>query len=239
MLCLVGIAVGLYRRREPNELTFWLWMFGGILVSVPFLYFDDGRRVLATSYIVLFLFFAVGFSTPRRFGAQAKVYLRDRTATFAAASAMLLLVSIPAISHFVYLTNEPSLGSSDARPGDYLISGRHVSGFLVVPDDAPLQSAVPTLHFSDFAAIVSASHVEASQGLIHPESPSLPFGFVYAPRLGNALPSQYEYIVPATLVERHDVAVWRLSVQDWPNPSNLLRPYWFRVTDAEALKIRR
>ena len=234
-LCLIGVAAGLHRRREPNELAFWCWMIGAILVSAPFVYFDDGQRTLGTSYVVFFLFLAVGFSMPRRFRAHASVCFRPRRAAFAAAGALLLLVFIPAISHFIYSDERAIVDPSTVRAEDYLISGRHVSGFLVVPDDAPLQNAVPTLHLSDFAAILLASHVESRQALIHPELPSLPFGFVYAPRIGQALRSRTRYHFPATLLERHDVAVWRLSVQD-QHPSHLRVPYWFRVTDAEALK---
>jgi hypothetical protein len=47
-----------------------------------------------------------------------------------------------------------------------------------------------------------------SQELIHPVTPPLPFGFVFAPRLEKGASSYTEFIVPAEVLERHAVPRW-------------------------------
>jgi hypothetical protein len=234
-LAVAGVAVVLYRRREPNELTFWLWMLGAILLSAPFVYFDDGRRVLSTSYVCIYLFFAMAFSTPRRVTTRAVLTLRPRTLSLAAGLTAAALVLVPAVSHVIYKRIVPRVDRPVGGSNDMWIWGRYQSGFLVVADGAPLETTVPSLHFSEFRAIVNASLIETYQGLLTPASPPLPFGFIAAPRLDDAN-SEYKFIVPPVVLERRDVGVWRLTVEEWRRTTMEYGPYWYRVTDATAVR---
>ena len=104
-----------------------------------------------------------------------------------------------------------------------------MSGFLVVADGAPLRPDVPSLHYRDFQAIITESGIERYQNLLHPTAPEVPFGFVYAPRLDRG--SGF-FVVPANVLERHDVVEWRFEVDHF-------RPgYWTYVQKAEPLTFR-
>jgi hypothetical protein len=59
------------------------------------------------------------------------------------------------------------------------------------------------------------SGFEAYQDLIHPVSPSLPFGFVFAPRMERGVDSTALYIVPPEVLERRDVQAWRFDLKRW------------------------
>ena len=75
-------------------------------------------------------------------------------------------------------------GTIAAKPDEAVVfGGRRLAGFLVLPDEMPLRKEIPSFHLSEFEAIVKQSNVETYQGLIHPEMPPLPFGFVFSPRL--------------------------------------------------------
>ena len=87
-----------------------------------------------------------------------------------------------------------------------------MSGFLVVADNQPLRSDIPTLHLADFDAIVTQSNAETYQDLIHPVIPPLPFGFVFAPRMEKGVQSVIHFIVPAEVLERADVKSWRFHL---------------------------
>jgi len=100
-------------------------------------------------------------------------------------------------------------------------------------DEAPLRADVPTLHVSDFEAVVAQSGVEFYQGLTHPVSPPLPFGFVYALPVGTGTTEPNTFIVPAEVVERRDVQAWRFHVAPWAHKADAPGRYWSLVTKAE------
>ena len=64
-----------------------------------------------------------------------------------------------------------------------VLGGRRLAGFLVLPDEMLLRKETPSLHLSEFEAIIKQSNIETYQGLLDPELPPLPFGFIFAPRL--------------------------------------------------------
>jgi hypothetical protein len=120
------------------------------------------------------------------------------------------------------------------KQGEVLVfGGRRISGFLVVEDGSPLRNDVPTLHLADFDSIIKQSGVEFYQGIIHPVTPPLPFGFVFAPRLERDYASETLYIVPAEVVERRDVPAWHFQLKRWGYKPSGYGEYWFYVTKAE------
>jgi hypothetical protein len=116
----------------------------------------------------------------------------------------------------------------------FVFGGPRMAGFLVVADDEPLRSDVPSLHLADFDAIVSRSNMEIYQELIHPVLPPLPFGFIYAPRLEKGVQSLTQFIVPAEVLERPSVPTWRFHLLRWGyKPTAGYGELWFYVTKAE------
>jgi hypothetical protein len=106
---------------------------------------------------------------------------------------------------------------------------------LVVDDNQPLSGVVPTFHFSRFAEFIKLSNVEFYQGLLHPQTPEVPFGFIWAPRLESGAQSDFQYIVPAEVMQRRDVSVWKFQVREW-NRKEPYSSYWFFVDKAEAIR---
>ncbi len=233
----IGLLFFVLRRPARREFTFWLLLWTSVLSSAAFVIFDDGRRVLAVSFPLLWLFVARGFGTPERHRAIAdrvtKLQVRSAAAAFAAAA--MLFLSVPWLAHRLSpvheLRNATAPLSSDERA---LIGGQRMSGFLVVSDDAVLRNDLPMIHISVFADIVQASGVENYQALLYPRMPMMPFGFVFAPSLDSKTSSDYQYIVPPEVVERRDVKAWRVQIEDRqlaPGPGR----YWFSVVRAEPL----
>jgi hypothetical protein len=75
--------------------------------------------------------------------------------------------------------------------------------------------------------------VELDQGLLHPVTPPLPFGFVFAPRVEKGALSFNQFIVPADVMERRDVPVWHFKLGPWRHKPDAQGNYWFYVTKAE------
>jgi hypothetical protein len=148
-----------------------------------------------------------------------------------------LFVCIPWVAHR-FSPIEAMVGDNLLQRQDevFVFGGRRMSGFLVVDDNIPLRNDVPSLHLADFDAIIQQSSVESYQELIHPVVPPLPFGFVFAPRLEKGSISMFQYIVPAEVVERRDIAAWHFKLMRWGYKPDGYCECWFFVTKAEPLR---
>lgn len=234
-ISLMGLVYILARRAKSLELTFWALLWLSIVASSSMIYFDDGPRALASSHPLMALFFAVGMSSPEP--AAGETLSRSRLSPYGSIGlivAALLVVGVPWIAHrfrpTVAIEGDRLISKRDEA---FVFGGRRMPGFLVVEDGLPLRSDVPTLHLADFQALVAQSGVELDQGLLHPVTPPLPFGFVFAPRVEKGSPSSNQFIVPADVMERRDVPAWHFKLEPWQHKPNAHGNYWFYVTKAE------
>jgi hypothetical protein len=158
----------------------------------------------------------------------------NQTGIIAFALALLLLVGVPELNYLINFGSQSEMRISKQGNEVVVYGGRRLNGFLIVADGAPLREDVPTLHFSEFAAIIDESELETDyQGLIHPQRPNLPFAFVFAPRVKRNYSSAYLYIVPPEVLDRREVAFWRFKTQDWQLTHD---PFWFYVSEARPIK---
>jgi hypothetical protein len=210
-------------------------MFGSLTASAALIYLDDGNRTLAASQPLVALFLATGFTNP---AINSNVKQRDDGPLLRGFAgfvlAAVLLATIPWLSHKVSSANaarETPSGSGDV----FVFGGQKLFGFLVVADSDPLRTDVPTIHLSDFGKIVAEGGIEQYQELLHPVTPPLPFGFVFAPRLEHGLVNHLIYIVPPKVLERQDILAWRFKTAPWrdkPDANSQVNYYWIYVTDA-------
>ena len=233
-ISLIGL---LYAARRMNavELTFWALVWASILASSCFIYFDDGARALAASHPMMALFFAIGMSSPALAAATSpRRPLPYRYGWAGVVAAAALFMCVPWMAHrfssiHTLVDAAPSYKEGEA----FVFGGRRMTGFLVVEDGMPLRSDAPSIHLAQFETIIRESNVEFYQDLIHPVLPPLPFGFVFAPRVEKDASSLYQYIVPAEVVERRDVAAWHFDLKRWGYRPGGYGEYWFYVPKAE------
>jgi hypothetical protein len=188
------------------------------------------------------LFFAIGFGNllpneieifPRR--PQLRLW---RYGVYCLLLTAVSFACLPWIAHQLYPAEaQVQKLLAEQKGGVLVFGGRRMTGFLVIEDGSPLRSDVPTLHLSEFKAIIEQSQVETYQGLVNPVTPPLPFGFVFTPRLERGIPSSVEYIVPAKVIERSDVEAWRFQLGPWDRKPGGQNHYWFYVTNAEPLQL--
>jgi hypothetical protein len=230
-----GILYLALRVARPVELSFWLLLWLSIVASAAVIYFDDGARALAASQPLISLFFAISLSGP--LATATKSVLSEtapRYGWLCLVAAAALFMGVPGI------VQRWSLASSMASDGELkpdeamVFGGRRMSGFVIVEDGSPLRNDVPTLHLKDFDAIIRRSGVEYYQDLLHPVTPPLPFGFVFAPRIEKGVRSLNQFIVPAEVIRSRNVPEWRFQLQRWGTKGT--GEYWYRVTHAEPLR---
>jgi hypothetical protein len=231
LIGLIGLA-----RRETNavEISFWCLVAVSILLSSAIIYLDDGARTLAASQPLIALFIAMGMGRPElrdgKVGANRRLVACGTSGLVVAA---LLAIAVPGIAHRLSSTQADQKHLVSGSDEIIAAGGAKMSGFLVLANEAPLATDMPTLHVSDFEALIAQSGVEAYQGLIHPVAPALPFGFVFAPPIGTGTTSPNIFIVPAEVMERRDVQAWRFRLAPWSHKMDAQGQYWFLVTRAE------
>jgi hypothetical protein len=238
VLILTGLWFVAAREANAIELSFWALLGASLTASAAIVAFDDGMRVLAASYPLIALLLAAGFATPSPKQPATpdgpRLTLHGSLGLLLAA---ILMAMIPWIAHRISPAAATTTAASPSRTGDALVyGGRRISGFLVVADGERLRSDTPTIHVSDFSAIVALSRVEvAYQGLLHPVAPPLPFGFVTAPRMERGVATNQYYIVPAEVMEKRDVPAWRFETAPWNHKEDMKGNYWVNVTSATPL----
>jgi hypothetical protein len=231
------VVIGLFflaiRGVRAVEIAFWTLVWTSIIASSAVVYFDDGLRVLAVSQPLMALFFATGMGNPAFASGQAVqsgALLRYGVAGLIATA--VLFASAPWVAHRLWSTKsavDPMHNVNEAL----VAGGRRMSGFLIVADGTPRRSDIPSLHFSDFEAIVAQSDIENYQGLLHPVAPDLPFGFVFAARLERGVASALLFIVPAYVTEHRDVSTWCFQLEPWQHKADAQGVYWSNVRKAE------
>jgi hypothetical protein len=240
-ISLAGLLCIAARRAKPVELTFWALLWASIVASSSIVFFDDGSRILSASYPLIALFFAMGLSSPvlapKKTPSPKETPSLSRLSRYGSLGLIVtaaLFVCVPWIAY--RLSPISAMGGKSLVPKRdeaFAFGGRRMSGFLVVEDGLPLRSDVPTLHLAEFEAVIEQSDVETYQGLLHPVTPPLPFGFVFAPRLELGSPSFNQFIVPADVIERRDIPAWHFQLEPWHHKPNDQGTYWLYVTKAE------
>jgi len=235
LLCLIGLFHFTRSRMSRREIAFWALLLASITASSAIIYYDDGPRTLAASHPLIALFLAIGLGNPELPASKAQT---DRKLVVYGTSGLIvaavLLISGPSIAYRLSSTHDDQ--NRELRAGQdevFVFGGRNMSGFLVVADDAPLRADVATLHFKDFEALVTQSGVEVYQGLVHPVSPPVPFGFLFAAPVKEGAIGPNIFIVPANVMENRSERTWHFRLQPWLHKADAQGRYWFFVTGAE------
>jgi hypothetical protein len=243
-LCALATGVVLVGRSNREERLFWLLFAAGTIASAAFVYFDDGGRVLVASYPLLTVALTMGLVGPRRSPPTASVEehalskawpIENGCSLAIAAIAFMGSVILPAVASRLALST-PGVNIAQRQGEHVVFGGRRLSGFLVTGDDIQPSFTMPTVTFSAFQAIVKQSNVENYERLLTPDAPPIPFGLVAGERIERGTRSGFLYIVPAEVVHRPDVPLWRFTLSD-----RQVRPgeprIFYRVMRAEPARL--
>ena len=230
----LGLLRVLVRARERYELSFWIMMALGLLTSAPWVIFDDGWRVLSSSFVFIALLAASGFSTPiATVSSPTHAHMvRVSRGGLAAISVILCLwFAIPALAYKIDVLHAQKLAQHPAKQTEtIMLGGRHPAALLVIPDGATLPNNVPAVHYSNFVTMVEASNIQHYQKLLTPSLTGRQFGFVMSPGPGRP---GIIFITPPEVVTDREVKAWRLQLSD----DGILRgPYFFLVKAATPVE---
>jgi hypothetical protein len=233
-LCVIcGIFWAMRYRRELHELSFWLLFLAGFLVSVPFVIFDDGWRVLCTSFVILSALLASGFTSPLYKSKDESLHhnleLRKYHYGLLGLVAFLCL-TVPMLTYKYDQLGALNFPQSELRADEEIFLGtQYMSGFLVLPDGEVLPKKVPAMHESEFIKIIRNSGIEQYEALVTPNSVyKPPFAIVSAVPVNNR--TRGLLILPPDIFSSLDERLWRFRLENEPG-----RNFWKKVVEATPL----
>jgi hypothetical protein len=235
VIAVYGLGITLWRRREQGELSFWLFMWLGLLTSAPLIIFADGWRVLSNVLPFVAVFLACGFATAAH--VRASVAPAESKASNLALAGVLITTSlwivVPGLAHWLDPLGARPFKTLPSKPGEPLVLGsQYMAGFIVVPDNQPVPSDVPSIRRSQFTKALEYSAHDAYRKLTFPP-PSSAFAFVAAPNANGTLGIRYVFVAPVEVLTRRDVPAWQLTLQEEVEEADNVR--WARVTAATPI----
>lgn len=220
---LVWLLGGLLLLRHKTLFSrlsgaFWISVWGGILLSIPFIYFDESWRVNIFVYPFIACFFSLALgqrvneigASGRHIGAAA-----PWVAVTLSWGLLLLMTSVAVFPHLHTATEiqkiQKYVASLPKRPPNMCLVEANGMGFLVVPDGETLDTTVPSMTWSTFR--------DRYQKFVHSaESPLFTSGFPAPPfAVLNQIPvigsdNWGFFIAPPKVLTQKNVLLWDLEI---------------------------
>jgi hypothetical protein len=217
-----------WNHRERNELSFWVLILASIVASAPIVIFDDGWRIICTSFVLLALLLSSGFATPiTEFGSVENPKPAPGWAIGGLVATAVLCFVAPAIAYKTDLLDSRRYRSVEiGQNEDVFLGGRFQTGFVVLADDAIPLKNVPSISYTSFRTIIKASGIEQYEPLTETPSAVKPPFAIFA--TVSAIKRQSGLLIaPVEVMTRTDVPAWKIRSVDGP--------MWMRVVEATPL----
>jgi hypothetical protein len=236
-LAATGLAGLAWKQRDKNEFVFWSLVCLGSVASGAVVWDDDGRRVMSSCFPLFATLVASGFWEGKRLLIRREPANRRLVLIgwFILAAGVLGVVCGPIT--FAKIRAGGNSERPHAEPNVFSVYGGDQStGILVVADEDALPTEVPAIHYSDFERLVDRSGIEKFyHGLVHPKSPTVPFGFIEAPLLEKDRSGAVLFLVPAKVMLQKQVRGWRFGTKSWQSRPGE-QEYWYLVTTADPIE---
>jgi|GEM_PF-3239689 len=218
----VSIAGWFYvisKKREDSEFSFYIFLISSIIISAPFVIYDDGWRVLMVAYPVLWMALSSGLASPSYLSEKQDNKRLASKLHFPKLAAWIFFILciggllVPALAYHFFRQENPSkrVLSLDENGAVLLRSGKNFAGMLVLLDGEPLLPYIPSIHYSDFITIIrDFTWFELCNPLITPIPPDAPFALIMAQASSEYL------IAPVDILRRKDVPLWLIKTTPWP-----------------------
>lgn len=223
IVCLFGGLLVLRRKTLFSKVSsaFWFSVWAAILLSIPFIYYDDSWRV----NIFVYPFIACFFSLALAHSHQTEVACGERSEAavpwFAVSLSGVLLLIMTSMALFPRLLIPPQIEKiltyRDALPlsasNKVLVPSGGMS-FLVVPDGEAPKTDVPSMTWSTFKDRYqkfarSATYrplSSADLALLTEAFPKPPFGVLSQVTLSDKPP--FYFITPENVITQKNVLLW-------------------------------
>lgn len=222
VVSVVGWFCIISKKRERGELAFYIFLIVSIIVSAPFVIYDDGWRVLMSAYPVFWMAISSGLVSPSYFFKNQDKNVSVDKFHFSRLPAVIFFILcfgsllLPTFSyHFTKNDKFPKVAAGLEGDGTILLrSGKNFAGMLVLLDGESLLPSIPSIHYSDFVTIIrDFTWFESYMPLITPTPPAPPFALI---TVQNSSEDMTYLIAPVDMLRRKDVPFWLIKTVPWP-----------------------
>lgn len=223
---------------SKSSAAFWFSVWVGILLSIPFIYYDSSWRVNIFVYPLIACFFSLALGQ-RMTATAASVRRIDALAPWSAVTlSCSLLLLMTSVAFFPGLHTSAEIqriqkyaASLPKRSPDMFLVDAKGMGFLVVPDGEKPDTAVPSMTWSTFRDRYREFFHTAEEPLFPDSFPKPPFGVLnQIPILGSPVAWGF-FITPPEVLTRKNVLLWDLEAGTHLK-DNTKRIPWKIVTSA-------
>lgn len=221
---LVWLMAALFALRHKTvfsntSIAFWAAAWGGILISIPFIYFDDSWRVNIFVYPFIACFFSLALSSKQPAGNTPDGDTASGTTWLALALSCVLLLLMTSVALFPRLHTSTAIhsiqkytASLPTPPSHTVLVGANGMGVLVVPDDAVPPPTVPAMTWSTFKNRYQKFAPSVDKTLFSGGFPPPPFVILnQIPVIGS--PGAWGcFITPPEIMTKKDVLLWEFEI---------------------------
>jgi hypothetical protein len=158
------VLLTLYLARcGRRERLFWLFAFATIFASAVLVLQEDGRRALMVSHVYIVL--VIACATTLRTANYRTQPLSASWCAGATTAGILAVGAAPSLSHYLFERGLPPRQTMSSSASKTILAGHRLTGFLVVPDNAPQSSIWPAvMTVSTFKQLMRSAPFEADFG---------------------------------------------------------------------------
>jgi hypothetical protein len=224
VLSLLGWIYALRPRANSAAVAFALFVGLGIITSVPFVYFDDARRVLYATNPLVALLIAGGLFAPGALRLRSAT-LQCRTGAITIVAAVAIALMLPLGLRLIGIGKSGRPATSGLADKEIIIAGHAMqTGFVVLPDSTQQLPGVPSMTISKLREFLTVAGLPRT---IIESLPQPPFAFILPFELER--PSFYIYLVPPEVFREKTVDRWKVTVAPFAS-------MWAIATTATPLK---
>lgn len=236
------LATMLYIRRKTlfseSAAAFWLATWGSILLSIPFIYFDESWRVNIFVYPLIACFFSHALARRHTAGTLSAGPSADAAPWFVVMLSGVLLVLMVSVALFPRLHTsadiermkkyKASLPKQTANR--FLVDPRGMS-LLVVPDCEEPEKTLPSMTWSTFRDQYQKFSPSVDEALFTSAFPKPPFVvLVQAPFSGPNRGYNF-FLAPPEVLSRKNILLWDFETDGVINDSST-NIHWKSVRNA-------
>lgn len=200
---------------------FWIIFWSSILLSIPFIYFDDSWRVNIFVYPLIACFFSLSMAQQCS-NSHSECLFGCLSMSFSAKSAcvlscgLLLLMTSVAFFPDLHTPSEVQkirkyVASLSERTGHLVLGRSGGVGFLVVSDTETADLAVPSVTWKKFMQNYQKFEHNHNNSFFDNWFPELPFAAICRPPIGE----KYGYfIAPPEVLTEKNVLLWNLETDN-------------------------
>lgn len=217
LIFLLGSLLFIRRKTlfSKASAAFWLATWGGILLSIPFIYFDQSWRVNIFVYPFIACFFSHALARRHTAGTLPAGHGTDAAPRLVVMLSGVLLALMVSVALFPRLHTPAKIermlkykASLPKQPANRFLVDPRGMGLLIVPDGQEPDKTVPSITWSTFRDKYQKMFPAADVVQLMSAFPTPPFVALVQPPLSGIYSGYNFFLAPPEVLSRKNILLW-------------------------------